>query len=202
MALTKFVRNVEDLSDDGGYKFRFRCDGCSDGYESQYIGSSANLLKTAVDVFSMFRVFGSGSRRVAEGLDRGLRGKERDAAYEQAMSEAMAHFKKCAACGRYVCPEHCWNDGASMCEGCAPDATEAAAKHAAQRRVEQAVQKANTEDAAIAPVVTCPACGAQARGAKFCEGCGAAFGAPSCRHCQQPISAGARFCGSCGGAQA
>lgn len=34
MALTKFVRNVEDISDDGGYKFRFRCDQCSDGFES------------------------------------------------------------------------------------------------------------------------------------------------------------------------
>lgn len=35
MALTKFVRNVDDLSDDGGYKFRFKCDSCGDGFESQ-----------------------------------------------------------------------------------------------------------------------------------------------------------------------
>ena len=77
MALTEFVRNVQDLSDDGGYKFRFHCDRCADGVESQYVASAANLLKTGLQVFSMFRVFGGYARGAVEGIDRGLRGKER-----------------------------------------------------------------------------------------------------------------------------
>lgn len=202
MALTKFVRNVEDISDDGGYKFRFRCDQCSDGYESQYVASSANLLKTALDVFSIFtNRIGYGARSAVENIDRGLRGKERDAAYERAVHEAMTHFKKCSACGKWVCPEHCWNDRIGMCEGCAPDAQEAAGKHAAARLAEEAVQ----HTAAGAPVstVTCPSCGVQLRGTgKFCESCGVAVGQRKCKQCQAEIGVSARFCGACGGAQA
>lgn len=33
MALTVFVKNVQDLSDDGGFKFC--CDRCQNGVESQ-----------------------------------------------------------------------------------------------------------------------------------------------------------------------
>jgi hypothetical protein len=201
MALTKFVRNVEDLSDDGGYKFRFRCDSCSDGFESQYVSSSANLLKTALDVFAIFTRFGYGARSAAENIDRGLRGKEHDAAYETAVHEAMAHFKKCSVCGKWVCPQACWNDSAGMCEGCAPDASEAAGRRAAQLKVEEAVQRAAAGGEVAS--VTCAACGAQLHGAgKFCEACGSPVGQRHCKHCQAELSAGARFCGACGGAQA
>ena len=200
MALTKFVRNVQDLSDDGGYKFRFHCDGCGDGYESQYTSASANLLKTALEVFSVFNPLGGmRGRHLADGIDRGLRGKERDSAYESAVGEAMAHFKKCSSCGKWVCPEHCWNEPIGMCERCAPDANEAAAKRAARWGVERAEQA--VVEGGDAKLVSCPACGAQARGGKFCEGCGAPFAAPQCKHCKKPLGVGARFCGECGGAQ-
>lgn len=132
MALTKFVRNVDDLSDDGGYKFRFGCDRCNDGVESQYVSSSANILKTGLEIFSMFRPFGSMGRHAVQGVDRGLRGKERDAAYEAAVNEATAHFNKCSHCGQWVCA-HCFNDKVGLCEGCAPDANEHAAKAAAEQ---------------------------------------------------------------------
>jgi hypothetical protein len=200
MALTKFVRNVEDLSNDGGYKFRFRCDQCGDGYESQYVSSSANLLKTAVEVFSVFTRFGGGAREVASDLDRCLRGKEHDAAYEGAVSQAMSHFKKCTACGKWVCPDTCWNEPAGLCEGCAPDAREQAGKRAAERKVEVAVARA-AEGEEVA-TIACPTCGVQLRAAaKFCESCGVQLGATHCRHCQAVLSPGARFCGECGQAQ-
>jgi hypothetical protein len=198
MALTKFVRNVTDLSDDGGYKFRFCCDQCEDGIESQYIGSSANLLKTAMDVFLTFRPLSSGNS-VAGAIDRGLRGKERDAAYEKAVAEAMVHFKKCAACGGWVCPEHCWNEQAGMCERCAPAPEEAAATRAATRRVDQAV--ARVEAGAEVAAVTCAVCGAQCRGGKFCESCGTAVGGTNCQKCGQAVPPSAHFCGSCGASQ-
>jgi len=201
MVLSKFVRNVEDLSDDGGYKFRFRCDRCSDGYESQYSSSSANLLKTAVDVFSIFTRFGYGARSASAHIDRGLRGKERDSAYEQAVHEAMVHFKKCSACGKWVCPEHCWNDPVGMCEACAPDAREAAGKQAAEQQLRAAVELARAGGPLAA--VSCPTCAVQVRGGgKFCEACGSSLVQRTCKHCQAALSAGARFCGACGGAQA
>lgn len=205
MALTKFVRNVDDLSDDGGYKFRFKCDGCGDGFESQYAAASANLLKTALEVFTVFRPFGlsgHGGRRIADGIDRGLRGKERDAAYERAVHEAQAHFKKCGACGKWICPEHCWNPEAGLCERCAPNAHEQAGKRAAQRRAERAVERVDSGAQVEVAATSCPGCGAETRGAKFCEGCGTNLAAPQCKHCKQALGAGARFCGSCGGAQA
>jgi predicted amidophosphoribosyltransferase len=88
-----------------------------------------------------------------------------------------------------------------MCEGCAPDAQEAAGKRAAQIKVEHAVQRA-AEGGAVASV-TCATCGTQMRGAgKFCESCGSPVGQRQCKHCQAELSPGARFCGACGGAQA
>jgi hypothetical protein len=200
MALTKFVRNLQDLSDDGGYKFRFRCDRCADGYESQYESSSANVLKTAVQVFSIFTHFGYGANHVVDGLDRGLRGQEHDAAYERAVHEAMNHFNKCSLCGMWVCPEHCWNGDRGLCEGCAPNLHEVAVHSEAER--EAAAARAQPASAQV-KTVSCPSCGLPLHAtSKFCESCGVAVASPHCRHCQAEISANARFCGQCGGAQA
>jgi len=197
MALTKFVRNVDDLSDDGGYKFRFRCDRCSDGVESQYVASSANILKTGLEIFSVFRPLGGLGQRAADGIDRGLRGKERDAAYEAAVDEAAVHFHKCSHCGQHVCT-HCWNDGVSLCEGCAPAANEQAAQEAASLASAREVEKVRSGEAASAPQGTCPVCSEPAGGGKFCQACGAALGARACKHCQSALTLTAKFCGECG----
>jgi hypothetical protein len=197
MALTRFVRNVDDLSDNGGYKFRFRCDLCNDGVESQYIASSANLLKIGLEAFQMFRFFRGGLRRAPQ-VDLGLRGKERDAAYEKAVNMAMVHFQKCSHCGKYSCA-HCWNASVGLCEGCAPDASEAAAKAAAKNRLEYQVAQVHAQGALGAPVVTCVTCGKASGGGKFCQHCGAST-APSvaCKGCQAQLAPTARFCGECG----
>jgi len=198
MALTEFVRNVRDLSDDGGYKFRFHCDRCNDGVESQYVSSAANVLKTGLQIFSLFRVFGSHGAHAVEGIDRGLRGKERDSAYEKAVHEAKVHFSKCSHCGAWVCP-HCYNPNAGLCEGCAPDANEAAAKHAARRAVEAKVQAVESGQVASVNAVTCPVCSAPSGGGKFCQSCGANLRAERrCPGCQSPLLASAKFCGECG----
>lgn len=204
VALTVFVRNVQDLSDDGGFKFKFCCDRCGSGVESQYVASKANLLKTAVQAFSMFRFAGWGAERAAEGLDRGLRGKERDAAYETAVNEAMAHFRKCAACGQWVCPDHCWNERFGMCEGCAPSAEEAAARKAAEAARDRAVAAMAAAPAPPLPpplpvtVITCPVCSVQVQGGKFCQACGASLAARACGACGASLAASAKFCGECG----
>jgi hypothetical protein len=198
MALTEFVRNVQDLSDDGGYKFRFHCDRCSDGVESQYVSSAANILKTGLQVFSMFRMFGGYGSGAVEGIDRGLRGKERDSAYEQAIGEAKAHFSKCSHCGNWVCA-HCFNASAGLCEGCAPDAHEAAAVRKAQHAAAQRVAAVDQSPSAGVSVVTCPVCSGPSGGGKFCQHCGANLNAERrCGSCQAPVALAAKFCGECG----
>lgn len=198
MALTKFVRNVDDLSNDGGYKFRFRCDRCRDGVESQYVSSSANLLKTGLEIFSMFRHFGGVGRQAVNGIDRGLRGKERDAAYEQAVHEATTHFNKCSHCGQWVCG-HCWNGSVGLCEGCAPDASEAAAKEAARIAQQKQVAAVQQQQATSHAAITCPVCGQESGGGKFCQSCGANVTASrACSGCKAPLQPTARFCGDCG----
>lgn len=198
MALTEFVRNVKDISDDGGYKFRFHCDRCNDGVESHYVASAANILKTGLEVFSMFRWFGGGRvRGVASGIDRGLRGKERDKAYEQAVHRARLHFSKCSHCGHWVC-KHCFNDAVALCEGCAPDPAEARARESARLEREREVEAARAAPGTPVPAVTCPQCGEPSGGGKFCERCGASCTPPSCQRCRAPLRAQARFCSECG----
>lgn len=48
-------------------------------------------------------------------------GPEHDAALREAVEEGKQHFKQCTRCGKWVCPEACWNGKANLCEGCAPD---------------------------------------------------------------------------------
>jgi hypothetical protein len=175
VALTQFVSNVKDLSDEGGYKFRFHCDKCGDGFESQYVAGSANLLKTAVDLFSLFRPLGGyGTQGIAKSIDRGLRGKERDKAYETAVHRAMVFFKKCNGCGKWVCPKSCWNHAFGMCEGCASNSPEAKS-------------------------LSCQACGHNAGDGKFCEHCGATMAQDrSCKGCGRALKPATKFCPDCG----
>lgn len=201
MALTKFVRNVDDISNNHGFKFRFHCDRCNDGWESQFITSSANIVRGGLAVFQMFRFWGGASSHVANEVTGGLQGKERDAAYEKAVHEAMPHFKKCTACGQWVCPENCFNAKFGMCESCAPDENEAFAKQAAMNAQQQAIARAQASNAtSVEQMMSCPTCSAQNRGTKFCVKCGTPLAVQSahCGHCGKPMAADARFCGECG----
>jgi len=198
MPLTRFVRNVDDLSDDGGYKFRFHCDRCNDGVESQYVSSSANILKTGLEIFQMFRPFGGFGNQAVSNIDRGLRGKERDAAYETAVNEAAVHFHKCSHCGQHVCG-HCWNDSVGLCEGCAPDAHEKAAIEAASIASAKQVEAVRSAGTTTHAQITCPVCNQEAGGGKFCQSCGANVSATRARaKCKAALSPTARFCGECG----
>ena len=111
MALTRFVRNVQDLSDGRGFKFRFLCDSCGDRFDTDYIVSKTSLLGS---LWSM--AGGAAARHLSGGLvgsglgyglgselGRGVQDKERAAAYEQAVAEARATFRHCPSCQGWVC---------------------------------------------------------------------------------------------------
>lgn len=200
MASMKFVNNVKDLSNNSGFKFRFCCDRCGDGIESDFVRSSTEMLQTAVAVLSSFTSFGFGARSAADKVGEGLRGQERDVAYEAAAKQAMIHFKKCSACGKWVCPENCWNHTAGMCEGCAPNEQEAVAKKAANLKVDAAVKAiAEGGNIPVMAMVSCPTCSHQNQGGKFCTSCGGGLVADKvCKKCQTTLMLGAKFCAACG----
>lgn len=195
MGLTEFVRNVDDLSDGGGFKFRFHCDHCRDGVESHYRPAATNLLKTGLELFSLFRPLG-GARAAVDGIDRGLRGKERDKAYQDAVEVAKSHFSKCSGCGAWVC-KHCHNDAFALCERCAPNADEKAAQAAASKQAAERVGAVHA--GASAGAVACVVCQNPTGGGKYCQHCGTATSSrATCSACSAPLNVGAKFCGECG----
>nr|WP_239476687.1 zinc ribbon domain-containing protein [Nocardia arizonensis] len=50
--------------------------------------------------------------------------------------------------------------------------------------------------------VTCPTCGSNTTGGRFCGACGTALHMPSqCRGCGHEVRTGSAFCSNCGQAQ-
>jgi hypothetical protein len=109
----------------------------------------------------------------------------------------MAFFKKCSACGHWVCPENCWNEKHGLCDACAPESTQAGAKEANKLETDQAVKDADAGKGQAA--AACPSCGARVHSGKFCEACGANLQAKkSCPSCKAALEPTAKFCGECG----
>lgn len=207
MGLISFTANYTDRSNDSGYQFEFHCDKCGNGFLSTFqpskIGIAGGLLRAAGGFF------GGGLGRLASAsghIKDALHGPAWDAAFRVAVDEGKQKFKQCSRCGKWVCPEHCWNASRGMCEACAPDLQEEAAAAQASAAKDQVWKKAAETDQ-IAGVrmdrvqsATCPSCGAKATGAKFCAECGKPMQAPrtNCPTCNAKIESGAKFCGECG----
>ncbi|MEZ5424713.1 MAG: zinc ribbon domain-containing protein [Pyrinomonadaceae bacterium] len=226
MALIKFVRNYQDLSTDKGYQFKFFCDKCGNGYMSQFqtstIGMAGSLLKVAGDIFGGWARSASNS---SYEVQRAVGGKAHDSALQEAVEEGKRHFHQCSRCGKWVCPEVCWNEKANQCEECAPDFQEEVASAQAQAKAqtvrEQIHKKAQDVDYAAdidmsadsqvaspnavkpaedAPAVNCAACGHNVGAAKFCPECGtpAPKPFPTCSACGHQPDFSTKFCPECG----
>src|SRR5438046_287640 len=187
MAMIRFTANHEDLSTDRGYQFKFLCDKCGNGYMSRFqaaiTGTAGGLLRAAGDIFGGIL---SNDGNSAYEVQRAVGGKAHDNAFENAVEEAKVYFKQCTRCGKWVCPDVCWNAGAGLCESCAPDFKEEMAAGRAQAMADaaraQLQEKAQKTDyvsdvdmKASGPkaTVSCPTCGAKTTGGKFCPDCGA-----------------------------
>lgn len=224
MALVSFVRNYDDLSTDRGYQFKFHCDKCGNGYMSRFqqsvIGTAGAVLRSVGDFFGGWA---SNAGHSAYDIQRSIGGKAHDDALEAAVEEAKQHFHQCSRCGRWVCPEVCWNPNANQCEDCAPDFQEEfASSHAhakADAAREQLHEKARSTnfvaDADMSagsfasakkqspqPKLSsygCTDCGADVGAAKFCPECGTPVKrAKSCAECGHQIEGAAKFCPECG----
>ncbi len=225
MAMIQFVNNYEDLSTDRGYQFKFFCDKCGNGYMSRFqpsaIGTAGSLLRAAGDFFGGWA---SSAGNSAYDIQRSVGGKAHDEALQKAVVEGKEHFHQCSRCGRWVCPEVCWNAQAGQCEGCAPDYNEELASSHAHAKAdaarEQLNEKARTTDyvsqidmsagASIkAPsrveqqqsaAPKCSSCHADVGKAKFCPECGTPTTPPkaTCSGCGHQPEGTPKFCPECG----
>jgi len=208
MASTQFTRNFTDHSNPSGFQFEFHCDKCGNGFRSSYapnkLGMATNLLDAASSMLG-----GSlwGAARAGDHINDALRGKAFDGAFQDAISEIKPKFRQCRRCGKWVCPEICWNDKASLCKECAPSLLEEAAAaqaSAAKSQVNENAAKTDQTgglDLSKPHAGACPNCNAPAEpGAKFCAGCGKPMAEEKkfCTKCGKPSPASAKFCPECG----
>jgi hypothetical protein len=221
MAMIAFVQNYQDLSTDKGFQFKFHCDHCGNGYMTRFQASTLGMAESALHIAgNLFGgIFNTVSNSAYE-VQRAVGGKAHDSALEEAVAEGKQHFHQCTRCGKWVCPDVCWNGEASMCEGCAPNMKEAmAAEHAKAKaeavriQMREAAMKQNYvagvdmgKDAvlrapgpATAAADRCTGCGtAMGADVKFCPQCGVPKRAPGCPGCGAALQAGTKFCGQCG----
>jgi ribosomal protein L40E len=202
-----FTRNYTDHSNDSGFQFEFHCDKCGNGYRSSYqastLGLAAGFLRAAGSIFGgALSSAGSGANQVKDML----RGPAWDSAFKEATEEIRPKFHQCTRCGKWVCPDVCWNAERQLCEECAPDLQEQAASAQAHVAVEQVWDKARKTDqtggldTAVKQVGACPKCQASlAVGAKFCTSCGTPVASKTiCAGCGAELQPRAKFCGECG----
>jgi uncharacterized OB-fold protein len=206
VSLIRFTQNYDDLSTDRGYQFKFYCDRCGNGYMSAYeaspLGIAGDVLRTAGNLF------GGLLGRVGDStydIQRSIGGKAHDEALRKSVEQAKVHFMQCSRCGKWVCPEHCWNHARGLCEECAPDMQEEMAAAQAHAVRDQLWTKAAETDYLQGvemkreAVARCPSCGAKAQGGKFCPECGASLRPKNeCGGCGTILEAKAKFCPECG----
>jgi len=221
MTSQAFTKNHSDHSNDTGFQFEFFCDKCGNGHRSSFkhnpIGVAASMIKAAG------ALFGGAAYRAGWGADHvkdALRGPAWDAAFKEAVDECRPKFRQCTQCGKWVCPEVCWNQERGLCEACAPDLREHAPMIQAQVAVEQAWDQArqgdqlrgadlNAKPLSVGSSSSCAQCkAALGAGARFCAHCGAPAvareAAPEakkfCSNCGGKLEPSARFCQGCGSA--
>jgi hypothetical protein len=217
MSSIAFTRNYTDHSNETGYQFEFHCDKCGNGYRSSFQASALGVgAKLARGLGSLFGGGLSAAAQAGEYMKDGLRGPAWDSAFQHAVEEIKPKFHQCHRCGRWVCPEVCWNGQRQLCMECAPDLQQEAAAAQARIAADQAATKMRNVDqvadfdplaqhVAQAPQAAsaCPSCQAPIQaGAKFCAGCGKPVAAPPqkqfCTGCGQQLPPGGKFCSGCG----
>jgi double zinc ribbon protein/RING finger family protein len=211
MGAIAFTRNYTDHSNETGYQFEFHCDKCGSGYRSSFqasaLGVGAKIAKGLGSFFGGGQLWAAG--QAGEYMKDGLRGQAWDSAFQHAIEEIKPKFHQCHRCGRWICPDVCWNEQRQLCHDCAPDLAQEAASIQAQVAVDQAREKIRGVDqvAGLDPaaqmVAACPSCQAHVpAGAKFCAGCGKPVAGPPqkqfCTGCGQQLQPGGRFCAGCG----
>ena len=223
MALLDHPKNVDDLSGEKGFQWKFHCDICGSGYDSTFIPSKSQasarrfgfLSSGLSSIGSMAGglagssgassgLYGAGQAAGAASQFKGMSAdwhREHDNAFQQAVNEAKVHFKKCPKCKSFVCADD-WNDEAGLCTTDAPSLTTEMQAAKAQARVaqmqEQVKQQTQFDGDTTDRVTLCPTCGKPSGSGKFCQNCGAPLGYKECAACHHQNPPTVNFCGECG----
>jgi hypothetical protein len=199
---TPFTSNYEDLSNNQGYQFEFRCDICGSGYRSEFIrstlGTGATLLESASSILGgRFWGASEAANTANEVVDRGAR----DKALQQASNEIMKLFHRCVRCNNWV-DESCFNKERGLCVNCAPNlAAEMEAERSSVQldQMREAMQDQKVFSGDVSSRATeCPKCGKPVGSEKFCMNCGTPLGTAKCSKCGAELTPGLKFCGNCG----
>lgn len=174
------------------------------------VGIAGTLLRTAGSIFGGWA--GTAGYNSYD-VQRMAAGPEHDAALREAVEEGKQYFRQCTRCGKWVCPEACWNGKANLCETCAPDFEEELAANRAQAMSDAARQQLQEQatktdyvsgvDMTAGGEVAAPAVGERAPSTAVCAKCSADLGQGKfCPQCGTPATAaGAKqFCPECGAA--
>ena len=208
MALIQFVQNYQDLSTDRGFQFKFHCDKCGNGYMTRFQTSTFGMAEAALGIAgSLFGGIFNQAKNAEYEIQRAVGGKAHDSALEAAVQEGKAYFHQCGRCGKWVCPEVCWNGpagdvrrlraeapagdggraraGASVDAGARAAPSEGGADGLRRERRHERQRRLSGPGAAPAPPPGAAAPAAAAAGAAACV-CGATLGD------------GVKFCPQCG----
>jgi hypothetical protein len=219
--LIQFVQNYQDLSTDKGFQFKFHCDHCGNGYMTRFQTSTLGMAESALHIAgNLFGGIFNTAGNSAYEIQRAIGGKAHDSALEEAVAEGKQHFHQCTRCGKWVCPDVCWNGEASMCEGCAPNFQEEMAAAHAHAKVDAARAQLRDQAAkqnyvegvdmsagavmrapgpATAAADRCASCGAGvAANARFCPQCGTPKPQGACPGCGAAVQPNTKFCAECG----
>jgi hypothetical protein len=219
MALLDHPRNVDDLSVDKGFQWKFHCDLCGGGYDTTFIPSKSQassrrlgFLSSGLSAMGSLTsnvthaggMYGASQMASAGSQFQGMSAEwhvEHDRAFQQAVNETKVHFKNCPKCKSYVCADD-WNDEAGLCTRDAPSLAAETQATKAQVRVEQMQAQLKTEklydgDSSDRATI-CPTCGKPSGAGKFCQNCGAALGYKECGKCHHQNPPTVSFCGECG----
>lgn len=226
MALIQFVNNTEDLSTDKGFQFKFHCDKCGNGFMSRFQTSTLGVASSFLNAASNLLGWGHSAGNSAYEIKRAVGGSAHDKALKEAVEEGKRHFHQCSRCGKWVCPEFCWNAKANQCEECAPYFEEQMASAHAQAKADamrqQLYEKAQNTNyvsgidmsadkqfaspnavkfGGKAAQNACANCGHKVGAAKFCPECGtpAKAAKPCCNSCGFEPQTPTKFCPDCGG---
>jgi membrane protease subunit (stomatin/prohibitin family) len=209
--MIQFVNNYEDLSTDKGFQFKFYCDKCGNGFMSRFQPSMLGMAGSFLNAASNLLGWGHSAGNSAYEVQRAVGGSAHDTALKTAVEEGKQHFHQCSRCGKWACPEVCWNAKANQCEECAPDFDEEMASSQAQAKAEAARQQLFEKAEAIdyvsgvdmsaraqfsSPHAVKPS--QKASASSSCYSCGHAHTARFCPECGTPARAAKPTCGNCG----
>ncbi|MCQ2427655.1 MAG: zinc ribbon domain-containing protein [Clostridia bacterium] len=227
MAKTQ-TKNYEDLSNETGFQFAFKCDLCDYTYTTKFRRTSksaaergSKLLRTSANLVTT--IFGSKSAKVTgvmnngasmwtENTDNANYKTEKADALKDAIEDAAERIRKCPECGKSACP-NCWDDDEEMCGPCAEkvkarreeeeaeEEKKAEAEKKSEKKKETEAKKAEKKEAAAASGEgVCPECGEKNPASmKFCGFCGAKMLSKKiCPKCKTENPLNMKFCGECG----